>query len=136
MKKSIDTYAQTAMITPSKTQEDKKMTHTQEFKDFILALQAWVEDGCPQGKPFQKEDSICFQAYHLFEDWVIDEIIKTELENEFRQTYGESYYTPFNNGRDDYGREMVDPEWGHYKNPDRIEWIKGMADKLKEEENK
>lgn len=111
-----------------------KKNYSKEFKDFILALQAWIEEGCPQAKPFYREDSVCFQISHLDIGDKSFVLLEDELEEALEITVGDTDL-PFNNSTTQaYTKEMTECFLGHYGNPLRLAWIKMMADTFKAEE--
>lgn len=116
-----------------------KKNYSKEFKDFILALQAWIEEGCPPPTPgrhvalgFRKYDSICFQPVRWTQDDSVVMLIEADLSHAFRAS-GLDHHLPFNDVRQ-YDLEM--DTGAHYDNPERLAWIKMMADNFKAEENK
>lgn len=107
---------------------------SQEFKDFMIALKTWVDEGCPEPTEdqrrlfmgFRKNDSICFQIVRWTED---DEAIKQiddDLQHLFKKQF-EQADLPFNKldgefcNSAEYDAEIENGT--HYQNPARLKWI-------------
>lgn len=116
--------------------EEIGMTYevSQEFKDFMIALKAWVDAGCPDptqeelesGMGFRKRDSICFQIGR----WTINDEVEAQVDDDlnylFCEEFGQSTF-PFNkidpvDGDSEEYENEIDNE-SHYKNPARVKWI-------------
>lgn len=117
---------------------EHKKNYSKEFKDFILALQDWIDNGCVRKSdsepPFRKKDSVCFQVHHYaYSQGISDSPIRKDLREALNSLTGGVGNTPFNDN-ESYGIEMEDDEHGHYQNPQRLAWTKMMADTFKAEE--
>lgn len=107
---------------------------SQDFKDFMIALKAWVDAGCPEptedqkhiGMGFRKDDSICFQIGRWTEDGDAIEQIEDDLQHLFKKQFEKVDY-PFNKldgylgNSAEYDAEMANGI--HYENPERLKWI-------------
>lgn len=122
----------------------KQRKLSREFKDFMLALKAWVDAGCPDptvdqikfGVGFRKNDSICFQNDRWAKDDDESFIIHKDLQHLFQQQFGKTDY-PFNKKTssssscsEEYGEEMNNK--AHYQNPARLKWINDTVASFKE----
>lgn len=122
---------------------------SQEFKDFIIALKAWVDEGCPEptqdqrhiGMGFRKDDSICFQIGRWTEDGDVIERVDQDLQYLLREQFEETHH-PFNNLKEDewglrysedYNEEIENKS--HYENPKRLKWINDTVASFEEKAN-
>lgn len=102
------------------------MNMSPEMKQFYIALQKWIDLGCPQWTPFDRRDSICGNLIRYFSSIGGDarRPLRVELQKQFVGQGLSSMY-PFNYGiRDLYYQESDN----FYKNPFRLYWIKQMSE--------
>lgn len=108
------------------------------FMQFMEAVNEWVDLGCPEDNQhgFSTRDSICFllKPWFMMREVRDVESIESKVKvNELLQSYLGGYprgCTPFNNRPNpSYGEEMVSRT--HYKNKDRVAWIKSTVKSLR-----
>ena len=98
------------------------------LKEYLKAVQAWIEQGCPNSDPYKQVFRLCVNAYrHFPEDDEAAENLRIELEDAF-EADGLDLEYPFNRSAKDYIDECsARTVW---KNPQRLAWVKKHAETL------
>lgn len=86
-----------------------------ELKQFFAALQAWIDEGCPDGRIFSIHSGVCFNA-SIWSDERLDKELSSLLKKEFGDCL-----TPFNyiTSQPSYFSEL-----NKFTNPARLAWIR------------
>lgn len=95
------------------------------LKEYLQAVQAWIDAGMPEGKPFWRNEGLCGNAYYFAGCPEAAFGLRCELRKEFRLGDYNNSSTPFNDSYTDFLREVSSKSL--YSNPQRLEWIKNHA---------
>ena len=95
------------------------------LKEYLKAVQAWIEQGCPNNTPFFVSCGLCKNTHGFFPgDWEAIEKLQRELEDAFCADDLDLEY-PFNSSPEDYDDECsFQTVW---ENPQRLAWVKKHA---------
>lgn len=94
------------------------------LKPYLQSVQAWIDVGMPEGKPFWRNDGLCGNCYYFtgHPDTAFE--LRQELRRAFAAS-GLNHSMPFNDSYADFQREVSSKSL--YSNPQRLEWIKNHA---------
>ena len=94
------------------------------LKEYLKAVQAWIDAGKPEGKPFWRNEGLCGNAYYFAGCPQPAFDLTRDLRRAFAAS-GLNYSVPFNASYADFLREVSSKS--AYSNPQRLEWIKNHA---------
>ena len=94
------------------------------LKPYLKAVQAWIEQGCPEGAPFWRNEGLCGNACYFAGCPDASFELQCELRAAFAAS-GLNYSVPFNTSHADFRQEVSSKS--AYSNPQRLEWIKNHA---------
>lgn len=94
------------------------------LKPYLQSVQAWIDVGMPEGKPFWRNEGLCGNCYYFtgHPDTAFD--LRCELRRAFAAS-GLSHSMPFNYSYRHFMIEVTDRSI--YLNAQRLEWIKNHA---------
>ena len=94
------------------------------LKEYLKAVQAWIDAGKPEGAPFWRNDGLCGNSYYFTGCPQASYELRRELRRAFAAS-GLGPSLPFNASYADFLREVYSKSV--YSNPQRLEWIKNHA---------
>ena len=94
------------------------------LEEYLQSVQAWIDAGKSEGKPFWRNEGLCGNAYCFAgcPDAAFE--LRCELRRAFAAS-GLKHSTPFNDSYADFLREVSSKSI--YLNPQRLEWLKDHA---------
>ena len=98
------------------------------LKEYLKAVQAWVERGCQHCAPYRATRGLCINTYEFLpDDYEASEKLRIELVDAFKADGLNPEY-PFNSSAEDYEDEcFMRSVW---ENPQRLAWVKKHAETL------
>ena len=104
------------------------MQQTITLKDFYRAIQAWIDDGCPEYNPYHFNIDcglcVCLYRYTLSQGVDTNSSAYCDLDYDLYRSFttaGLNGVFPFNTGPGSIG---YGTEHNKYTNPARLQWIK------------